>query len=68
MAIGVAMCVVYGPYSTKTHEWSVAENVAYGSVFRCLWACSLGWLVFVSHNGQGGMLTSIYYYLFIITM
>ena len=57
VAVGVALAVVYGPYSAikeNPHKWTKGENVVYGSLKWILWSVPVAWVIFACHYGYAG--------------
>ncbi|XP_066933871.1 nose resistant to fluoxetine protein 6-like [Clytia hemisphaerica] len=54
ISVPIALSLVYGPYTSTKHSWSVAENESYGILFRMTWALVLSWVIYACHNNHGG--------------
>ncbi|XP_042239497.1 nose resistant to fluoxetine protein 6-like isoform X2 [Homarus americanus] len=58
-AVLTGVLVVFGMWSYNTIPpkagYDLVTQVAYGGLFRSAWAAALGWIVYASHNGYGGL-------------
>ncbi|KAG7159223.1 Nose resistant to fluoxetine protein 6-like 2 [Homarus americanus] len=58
-AVVTGVLVVFGMWSYNTLPpkagYDLVTQVAYGGLFRSAWAAALGWIVYASHNGYGGL-------------